>query len=163
MNLPQSFDGYLKLESDAVEPMLFFPRFPIKEGDAAQMVFLSPKGAKQSLATQLGDVVDNTRGLAVVLLYDCQQVAAAGAHVELLGAVAGSHLYYSFEGAPSPTATVMDRTGMVGVLNAVPGTLGIKFKNGDKTVAQTSLLVREGYMSYRAVYVGDNYSYALEP
>ncbi|HMA95501.1 MAG TPA: hypothetical protein VKP30_22585, partial [Polyangiaceae bacterium] len=155
LDLPQAFTGYIKLESDAVEPMLFFPRLPIKEGDAAQMVFLSPKGAKQSLATQLGDVVDNTRGLAVFLLYDCLQVAAAGVSVELLGATAGSHLYYAFNGTPSTTATTMDDTGMVGILNAIPGTLGIRFKRGDKTIAQTSVLVREGYMSYRAVYVGD--------
>jgi hypothetical protein len=153
--LPQSFSGYIKLESEGTEPMLFFPRLPIKNGDEPQLVFLSPKGAMKDLAGLLGDNVDETRGFAVMLFSDCQEKFAAGITMEIMGATAGSHLYYSFNGSPSSTATSTDETGMVGVLNAIPGTLGVRFKRGEETLTETSVLVRQGYMSYRAVFAGD--------
>ncbi len=155
VNVPQSFGGYAMVESTAIEPYLFFPNFPVEDGNSLGTVVVSPKGGLQSLASQLGDIVMSGRGLIVAQVLDCQQQYMVGASVEWVGNMTGSHPYYALNGIPSGTATVTDSTGVAGLLNALPGTMGVTAKFGGRTVGQVSVLVRDGYVSFRAIQLGD--------
>jgi hypothetical protein len=155
IDLPQGFDGYYQLESDKIEPLLFFRHYPVNDGESIGSVALSPKGALQSLATQLGQTVQSDRGLAVVRILDCQQQAAAGVTVDFVGDMSGTRPYYTTDGQVSSVAQSTDSVAAIaGVFNANRGTLGYKFKIGAKAIAQTEIMVREGYLSFEVVQVG---------
>jgi hypothetical protein len=166
LNIPRNYNGYVMVESDAIEPYLFFPKLPIAEGKSMGIAIVSPKGGIQGLASQLGDVAMSGRGVAIVQLQDCLQENtldfatmqfATGVSVEWLGNTTGSHPYYSVNGIPTgfENSNVTDDTGMAGILNALPGTAGIRIKFGTRSVADVSMIVREGYISYGVVNLGD--------
>lgn len=165
VSVPQSYNGYVLIEHEAIEPYLFFPSFPIEEGKSMGIAIVSPKGGIQALAGQLSDVVMNGRGVAIVQIQDCLQPNtldfatmqfATDVSVEWLGNITGSHPYYSVNGIPTglENAKVTDSTGMAGLLNALPGTQGIRIKFGTRSVAEVSMIVREGHISYGVVNLG---------
>ncbi len=153
-DVPAAFGGYAMLEGQDIMPVLFFPDLPIQEGESLGNMFVSPRTALEPLAAQLGDVPQPGRGLVVVQVFDCEQQSATGTTLEVVGSMSGSRLYYAFESQPSPTATFVDESGIAGILNAVPGTLGLRVKKDDATVGQASVLVRDGFMSFRALSPG---------
>ncbi|HEY5955221.1 MAG TPA: hypothetical protein VIV60_01660, partial [Polyangiaceae bacterium] len=108
----------------------------------------------------------NGRGVAIVQIQDCLQrntldfatmQFATGVSVEWLGNTTGSHPYYAVKGIPTglENAKVTDSTGMAGLLNALPGTAGIRIKFGTRSVAEVSMIVREGRISYSVVNLGN--------
>ncbi len=152
--VPEGFGGYLVLEGDAIEPVLYFPSLPIKEGEALGYAYVNPAGALEDLATQLGDVVQPGRGLAVVQIFDCQQAPAVGVTVEFDGDLTGALPYYALQGIPSPNATFVDDTGVAGLLNAPTGALGVNVKLGTRTIGSFSMLIRDGYVSFAVLQLG---------
>ena len=154
VQLPEGFTGYLVLESDAIMPQVFFPDLPIVEGEALGMAFVNPAGALGDLATILGEPEEPGRGLAVVMVNDCLLQPAMGTTVEFSGDTAGTLPYYALDGIPSPDATVVDATGVAGLFNVPPGTLGVTVKAGAKTLGSVSLIIRDGYMSFAPIQLG---------
>lgn len=147
VGVPSNFTGYVALQAEAYNPTLLFPTWPLEESDTLGNVPVAPAGAENFLSAQLGVPIITGRGLVFIQVQDCEGQWAKGATLDFAGTMTGAQPYYAFGGLPSAATTAVDDSGQAGVINAVPGILGIEAKMNGRAVGQASILVRDGYIS----------------
>lgn len=148
LEFPDSFTGYVDIEkADAIEPTLVFPNLPFVEGESIGPLPMLPVGGGAFLATQLNVTPVAGRGTLLGGVQNCQGQPAPGTEVSYQGDMAGARAFYNYNGLPSPTATLVDESGNAGVINAVPGFLGMEASLNGRVVGEVSILIRADTVS----------------
>lgn len=142
VSLTDNFTGYLSMTKEGViDPTLVFPALPLFAGESLGTVPLTPPGGAAFLSNQLGVDLVPGRGTVLMQVLDCQNQPGFGAVLSFQGDMSDARPYYGFNGLPSSTAASVDASAQAGVLNAVPGFLGIQGNMADLPVSQTSVIV----------------------
>jgi hypothetical protein len=122
----QGFDGFVRISGINMSIMdsRVFVGLPLFKPPTVQEVRLLRPGEYQLLVAYAKQMVDPTRGTAIVLAEDCSGTAAGGMSFASPNADMKSQLFYLINQTPTPppAATTTDATGFGGFLNLPVGT-----------------------------------------
>jgi len=147
------FDGYARIEGDAIIPGLFFFNPPLARDLPSVLISIGSQDVIALLAQQAGAVQSADRGLALLSVRDCKGAPGEGVQLSTGAADPKAVLFYSEQGLPSSSAKQTDSSGYGGLLNAAPGTLTFSatVASTGQRVGQTTLLVQSGAITYGTV------------
>jgi len=155
------FDGYLEITGGktgatggAIYPSIWYPEpFLIADGWQGRNTMLSVDELN-ALAGATGTAVDSTRGAVAVKAVDCNFDPAAHVSFSVDIADSKSLRFYIVGGAPDPSATESDQSGISAFVNlpaAPSGTLTVikATVNGavNRTTGRLSVIVRPGTLT----------------
>ncbi len=135
-------DAYTDDNAELIEPVVFYPAWPVTTETGLGQVLATPPGGSAGLINLLGEVPQSGRGIALMAVRDCVGSGGAGARFEFQGETQGSRPFYAFNGIASSSASSLDTTGAAGIVNLRPGVVGMDLRWGEKTVSSASVLVR---------------------
>ena len=148
----QGFDGFVRISGPTVMDSRVFVGRPIVTPPSVKSVRLLEPSEYQLLAGYAKQVVDPTRGTAILLAVDCSDNSASGVSFTCAAADSGSQAFYLINQAPTPppTATSTDVDGFGGYLNLPVGlTVAQSYRASDDTlVGQSSFDVLANTISY---------------
>jgi len=144
--LPQGFDGFLEITSEASVPALYFLSQPL-DADAHETLFVVSPSGLSALAETARVALDETRGYLLSRAFDCDGAPAQGVRIE--GSQLG--LPFTFEGGlPRFGSDVTSSDGLVGYVNVPPGLVFMVGRevSGGRECGATSVLARSGWLTY---------------
>jgi len=153
LHLPQQFEGYLKASAPGFAPGLFQFGRPIARPEAFDFgtFFLYPSDSLDGAFATAGVTKLADRGHALVVVHDCTFDSFVGARLDAVGD-ATTRTFYLQGPLLDPTRTETASDGTVFLANVPVGQQVVRARRGDKLVAQHTLEVRAGTVSWLDLY-----------
>jgi hypothetical protein len=152
LSLPQGFDGFIRISGMDVMDSRVFVGLPLFKPPTVQEVRLLRPNEYQLLVAYAKQMVDLTKGTAIVLAEDCSGMAASGISFKCPNADMQSALFYLINQVPQapPTSTTTDSAGFGGFLNLPVGPAVVQaIRASDQTlIGQSSFDVLANTLSY---------------
>ncbi len=152
LSVPQGFDGFVRVAGPQVMDSRVFVGRPIITPPNVKSVRLLTPGVYNTLAMFANQMVDMTRGTAILLAVDCSGNSASDVSFTCAEADAKSQPFYLINQLPTvpPAATATDVDGFGGFFNLPVGTaVAGSFRASDqKAIGQSSFDVLANTISY---------------
>jgi hypothetical protein len=152
LSVIEGFDGFVRISGQNIMDSRVFVGQPMFKPPTVKEVRLLRPGEYQILVAYAKQMVDMTRGTAIVNAEDCSGIAAAGISLQSPNADMASQLFYLINQAPTtpPTANATDVDGFGGFLNLPVGTSVVQAirASDQKPIGQSSFQVLANTLSY---------------
>jgi len=161
--VPHGFAGFLTFDAPNIVPGLMYNTRPMIESTTTSGPALATGETLMDIAEHSGRPNDDSRGLAILEIRDCNDAAGDGVSFD---SVDGEEPFY-FDGAlPARDleATTIsnllgagrERRAVGGFSNLPPGyvTFQIRLAENEEPIARTTLQIRAGHITYVRVYPG---------
>jgi len=157
MQVEAGFNGYVQLTGARIAPSLYFLTPPASgDLDLPMVPLASPLAAAGIVSAASGGMTwaRDTSGIVLLTAVDCQGKPAANINFSIAGTPdPNTFTFYIVGDFPTTDVTYTDTTGYGGLVN-VPAkntTIYASLEPSGRKVAQISILVRPGYVSYSNV------------
>lgn len=144
LTVPAEFDGYLRLEGEAIAPTLYFFDPPVRSDLAEVRISVSSPQTSAGLAALTGATPDAALGVVLVTVYDCEGAPAEGVTINAGSVGSSAKFFYVRNGLPAVTATTTDETGYGGIVNAATGTATFSSSSEQGMIGSVTALVQPG-------------------
>jgi hypothetical protein len=136
------FDGYVEIRAEGVLPTMLYVGEPLQRA-----ILPGVSGAT-------GTVQNDTSGLLVIRVFDCEDVSASG--VSFSQRQEGVEWYY-VDGLPSSLANETGSEGLGGFINTPPGVSTIETfgRSGEPLASRKSVAVRADWMTALRMWIGE--------
>ena len=145
LELDPAFDGYVKIASDDTMPSVAILHQPVIIPMGEILIRLITPTEFQGLVAAAQETYDDTRGVAVVLTSDCQDVRTAGVSVHTDDTDSQSVSFYFRGNYPDVQGTSTDKEGAAGYLNLPIGIVTV-----DAFIASSSVFIGEASFQSQA-------------
>jgi len=144
LSLDPAFDGYIVIASDDTMPSIAILHQPVIIPMGEILIRLITPSQFQGLVSAAQQTYDDTRGIAVVLTSDCEDIRTEGVAVNTEDTDAQSVSFYFRGNYPDIEATSTDKEGAAGYLNLPIGIITV-----DAFIASTTTFIGEASFQSR--------------
>lgn len=150
LDLDPAFDGFIEATSSETLPALVAMQKPVVIPQTEKVVRMASAAVRDALVAGTGEMLDETKGVALVLTGDCSDLRTAGVSVTSADLDETSVTFY-FRGAlPEPGATETDPQGAAGFINIPLGFVEVVATRAStgQVIGQGSFRSKAGVISY---------------
>jgi hypothetical protein len=151
------FDGYIEVRADGVLPTMLYIGEPLQRPRPSNYpVALVQRAILPGVSGATGTVQNDTTGLLVIRVFDCEDVSASGVSFSQQQEQAGVEWYY-VDGLPSSVASETSNEGLGGFINTPPGVAAINTlgREGRPLASRKSVAVRADWMTALRMWIGE--------
>lgn len=150
LELDPAFDGFIEATSSETLPALVAMQKPVVLPQSQKVIRMASAAVRDALVAGTGEMLDETKGVALVLTGNCSDQRAAGVSVASQDLDMTSVTFY-FRGAlPEPEATETDPQGAAGFINIPLGFVEVVATRAStgQIIGQGSFRSKAGVISY---------------
>jgi hypothetical protein len=153
----RGFNGFIEVRAEGVLPAMVFLGAPLERPRPSNYpIALVERRILPGVSAAAGAVQNDTTGLLVVRVFDCQDVSASGVSFSQQEGAEGVRWYY-LNSLPSAIATETGPEGLGGFMNTTPGVSIITTtgRAGQLLASSKSVSVRADWMTALRMWVGE--------